>query len=160
MNDLFNLIKLGSNPDNEDCQQVHESLKLAYHIINSSTDAIIICEAEPIHEPGPRIVYVNETFVKDTGYSAEEVIGKTPRILQGANTDSATRRRISDSLRQWKPVREDILNYKKNGEEFWVSLNIFPIADEKGWFTHWISIQHNITERNSKFFTQTFNKRL
>ena len=53
MNDLFNLIKLGAKPDAENFQQVHESLKLAFHIINSSTDAIVICEAEPIDFPGP-----------------------------------------------------------------------------------------------------------
>ena len=53
VNDLFNLIKLGAKPDAENFQQVHESLKLAFHIINSSTDAIVICEAEPIDFPGP-----------------------------------------------------------------------------------------------------------
>ena len=118
MSDLFNLIKLGANPDDENYHQIHESLKLAYHIINSSTDAIIICEAEPIHEPGPRIVYVNETFVKDTGYSAEEVIGKTPRILQGPKTDPAARLRMREAFKKWHPIREDVLNYKKMVKSF------------------------------------------
>ena len=150
VNDLFNVLKLGSNPDETSFHQMHESLKLAFHIINSSTDGIVICEAEPIDEPGPRIVYVNETFVKDTGYSAEEVVGKTPRILQGPKTDPAARLRMRESFKKWKPIREDVLNYKKNGEEFWLSLNIFPIANEIGWYTHWIAIQHDITERKNR----------
>ena len=150
MNDLFNVLKLGSNPDETSFHQMHESLKLAFHIINSSTDGIVICEAEPIDLPGPRIVYVNETFVKDTGYSAEEVIGKTPRILQGPKTDPAARLRMREAFKKWQPIREDVLNYRKNGEEFWLSLNIFPIANETGWYTHWIAIQHDITERKTR----------
>ena len=93
---------------------------------------------------------MNETFVKDTGYSAEEVIGKTPRILQGPKTDPAARLRMRESFKKWQPIREDVLNYRKSGEEFWVSLNIFPIADETGWYTHWIAIQHDITERKHR----------
>ncbi len=147
---LFDAVHLLPNNDAENQHHIHESLKFAYHIINSSTDAIIICEAEPIDEPGPRIVYVNETFVKETGYTSEEVMGKTPRILQGPKTDPITIGRIRDSLKKWQPIREDILNYKKNGEELWINLTIFPIANESGWFTHWIAIQHNITELKNR----------
>jgi PAS domain S-box-containing protein len=143
---LFDAVKLLSRNDATKQHSIHKSLKFAHRIINSSTDAILICEAEPIDEPGPRIVYVNNTFVKETGYTPEEVIGKTPRILQGPKTDLNTSRRIREALKKWQPIREEILNYKKNGEEFWVSLTIFPIANESGWFTHWIAIQHNITK--------------
>ena len=144
---LFDAAICLSKNHNSDSHETQESLKIAYRIINSSTDSIVICEAEPIDEPGPRIVYVNETFIKETGYSLEEVIGKTPRILQGPKTDPAVRARIHDALKKWQPIREDIINYTKNGEEYWVSLSIFPIANESGWFTHWISIQHNINKK-------------
>ncbi|MDP1596157.1 MAG: PAS domain-containing protein [Methylotenera sp.] len=150
MNDLFNVLKLGSNPDDANFHQLHESLKLAYCIINSSTDGIVICEAEPIDEPGPRIVYVNETFVKETGYTPEEVVGKTPRIPQGPKTDPAARLRMREAFKNWQPIHEDVLNYKKNGEEFWLRLSILPIADETGLYTHWIAIQHDITERKNR----------
>lgn len=146
MNDLFDVLNLKSNHDDENDHKIHESLKLAFSIINSATDVIIICEAEPIDEPGPRIVYVNDVFVKKTGYSAEEVLGNTPRILQGPKTDRTTLRRIRDAMEKWQPICEDVLNYKKNGEEFWISLSIFPIADENGKFTHWVSIQRNIKD--------------
>lgn len=128
-------------------QQNQVALKLALQVINSSSDIIVISEAMPIDAPGPRIVYVNEAFVRETGYTVEEVIGKSPRILQGPKTDQATIGRIRAALEKWQPIREEVLNYKKNGEEFWQSLNISPVADESGLFTHWVAIQHNITER-------------
>ena len=124
-----------------------DALELALRIINSSSDIIVICEAEPINEPGPRIIYVNEAFVRETGYTAEEVIGKTPRILQGPKSDKVTIGRIRAALENWQPIREDVLNYKKNGEEFWQELNIFPVADKSGLYTHWVAVQHNITNR-------------
>ena len=148
MHDLFKVANFEFNHENE--HKIHEFLKLTYQIINSSTDVIIVCEAEPTHLPGPRIVYVNKTFEKETGYTSEEVIGKTPRILQGPKTDAAACARMRESFKKWQPIREDVLNYKKSGEEFWISLNIFPIANETGWFTHWIAIQHNITERKNR----------
>ena len=131
----------------DDLQHNQIALKLALQVINSSSDIIVISEASLIDKPGPRIVYVNEAFVRETGYSVEEVIGKTPRILQGPKTDQATSRRIRAALEKWQPIREEVLNYKKNGETFWQSLNIFPVADDGGHFTHWVAIQHNITER-------------
>ena len=131
----------------DDLQHNQLAHRLALQVINSSSDIIVISEASPIGLPGPRIMYVNEVFVRETGYSVEEVIGKTPRILQGPKTDQATLRRIRAALEKWQPIREDVLNYKKNGETFWQSLNIFPVADDSGYFTHWVAIQHNITER-------------
>jgi len=131
----------------DDLQHNQLAHRLALQVINSSSDIIVISEASPIGLPGPRIMYVNEVFVRETGYSVEEVIGKTPRILQGPKTDQATLRRIRAALEKWQPICEDVLNYKKNGETFWQSLNIFPVADDSGYFTHWVAIQHNITER-------------
>ena len=123
------------------------SLDLANRVIKNSSDLILITEAEPYHWPGPRIVFANDALLKTTGYSLEEVIGKTPRIFHGPNTDRDTTRRIHLALAKWQPIREEVLNYTKDGKEFWQELNIFPVANEDGLFTHWVSIQRNITER-------------
>jgi PAS domain S-box-containing protein len=58
-------------------------LRLLESVVISTNDAVVITEAEPIDKPGPRIVYVNPAFTRITGYTPEEVFGKTPRILQG-----------------------------------------------------------------------------
>jgi len=49
-------------------------------------------------------------------------------------------------LRKWEPCEITTINYKKNGEEFWINFTVIPVADETGWFTHWISIERDITE--------------
>jgi diguanylate cyclase (GGDEF)-like protein/PAS domain S-box-containing protein len=123
------------------------SQNVANRIIEHSNDSILISLAEPIDQPGPCIIYANETFSTLTGYSQAEIIGQNPRILQGPHTDLATLARIRKGLAAWQPVREEVLNYKKNGETFWQELNIFPLPNEAGQFTHWVSIQRDITER-------------
>lgn len=120
-------------------------LKLLESVITNATDSVIITEAEPIDLPGPRIIYVNDSFSRMTGYTKEEVIGKTPRILQGPNTNRKTLDRLRKALESWESFETELMNYKKNGEVFWVNFTVVPIADEKGWFTHWIAIERDIT---------------
>ena len=125
-------------------------LKLLESVITNTMDAVLITEAEPFDEPGPRILYVNQAFTKMTGYTAEEVMGKTPRILQGPKTDVQEVARLSESIRCWKPCEVTLINYKKSGEEFWINFTLNPVADEKGWYTHWISIDRDVTERKNE----------
>lgn len=114
-----------------------------------TTDAILITDSETSDRPGHLIVYANEAFEEQTGHSIEEIIGQSPSIFQGPNSDRGTIRRMSESLRLWKPVREEILNYRKDGTEFWVDLSIGPVADESGWVHYWVSIQRDITEKKN-----------
>lgn len=116
------------------------------NLADHTSDAIVIAEAEPIHQPGPRVVWCNRAFTDMTGYLPEEIIGKTPRILQGPKSDRETIGQISQCLRNWKSVRAHLLNYRKNGEEFWVDLNIKPVADTTGWYRFWVAIQREVTE--------------
>ncbi len=125
-------------------------LKLLESVITNANDAVLITEAEPFDEPGPRILYVNEAFTKMTGYTAEEVIGKSPRILQGPKSDMAELARLGRALRNWEPCEITTINYKKNGEEFWINLSVSPVADKNGWYTHWISIERDVTEQKLK----------
>lgn len=129
-------------------REQQERLRLLETAVSRQNDILLITEAEPIDAPeGPKIVYVNEAFVRRTGYQFEEVIGKTPRILQGAKTQPLELARIRRALEAWQPVRAELINYTKAGEEFWIELDIVPIADDKGWYTHWVSVERDITER-------------
>ncbi len=116
--------------------------------VEQSTDVVLITEAEPVDQPGPRIVYVNPAFERMTGYAPAEVLGRTPRVLQGPGSDRAALDRIRTALKSWKPSREVLLNYRKDGSPFWVDLSIVPIANEDGWYTHWLSIQRDVTEQH------------
>ena len=70
-------------------------------------------EAEPIDEPGPRILYVNEAFTQITGYEPEEVLGQTPRILQGPKTDPDELRKLRIALTRWEPITVEVINYRQ-----------------------------------------------
>ena len=124
-----------------------EQVRLLQSVVVNTNDAVLITEAEPIEEPGPCILYANEAFTRMTGYTLEEVLGKTPRILQGPKTDRAQRNRIRVALSRWEPVTVEVINYRKDGSEFWVEISIVPVANKDGWYTHWISVQREITER-------------
>ncbi len=130
-------------------QAASAGMEMLFAAVERAEDVILLTEAEPIDEPGPRIVYVNQAFQRMTGYAPEDVIGKTPRILQGPRSDRSALRRIHAALGNWQPVREELINYRKDGSEFWVDMSIFPIANEKGWYTHWMAIQRDTTAQNA-----------
>jgi len=113
-------------------------------------DAILITEAEPVGLPGPRIVWANKAFERMTGYTLEEIRGKTPRILQGNDTDHAALAKIRTALDAWKPVRVELKNYRKDGSPFWVDLGIQPVTTDDGWHHYWIAIQRETSERHER----------
>jgi PAS domain S-box-containing protein len=117
-------------------------------IANHTLDAFLVTKAEPIDAPdGPSIVYVNPAFTKMTGYKPDEVLGKTPRILQAPETDRDELDRIRAALINWEAVRATLLNQTKSGKRHWVEIDIVPISDRTGWYQYWLSVQRDVTER-------------
>jgi PAS domain S-box-containing protein len=90
---------------------------------------------------------VNEAFTRITGYQPAEVLGKTPRILQGPKTDRAELQRVRTALDRWESVTVEVLNYRKDGSEFWNEFSLVPVADRTGLYTHWIAVQRDTTAR-------------
>jgi PAS domain S-box-containing protein len=93
------------------------------------------------------IEYINPQFIKTTGFTLEEVIGKTPRILKSGNTPKTTYNELWDSILAGKEWSGEFQNRKKNGELYWESANIFPLKDDQGVTTHFIGMKQDITER-------------
>lgn len=146
LNDAGEPIRMmGSMQDITTKKKEEHRLKLLESVITNTRDSVMITEAEPFDEPGPKIVYVNEAFSIMTGYEASEVIGKSPRILQGLNTNREELNRLRESMSKWQSCEVTVINYKKNGEEFWINFSVTPVADEKGWYTHWIAIERDVT---------------
>ena len=113
-------------------------------------DMVVVTEAEP--QPGSairRILYVNPAVCRHSGYTKEELLGRSPSMFQGPETDARKVQDISLSLKHWKPVTQTLLNYRKDGSAYWVEIDIVPIANDEGLYTHWISIQRDITARVS-----------
>ena len=128
-------------------RQGDERLRLLESVVVTANDAVLITAAEPIDLPGPRIIYVNEAFTRMTGYSAEEVLGRTPRLLQGPRSSRMTLDRLRAALTRWESITVEMCNYRKDGTEFWVEFSIVPVTNARGWYTHWVSVQRDITAR-------------
>ena len=118
-------------------------------IVDAAKDVIIVTRADPIDPPGPEIVYVNQAFTELTGYTPEEVIGKTPRLLQSTGTHAASKREIKKALRKHQPVRVTIKNYAKSGREYWLDVSILALRNEAGEVTHFVAIERDVTEQKA-----------
>jgi two-component system CheB/CheR fusion protein len=125
-------------------------LRLYESAMKEATDAILITESDPIDMPGPRIVFTNHAFSEMTGYDPEELIGNTPRMLQGPLTSRKELNRLRKAMENEEACSIEVVNYTKTGEEYWVSIQVTPIADERGNHTHFLSIQKDITQRKSR----------
>jgi PAS domain S-box-containing protein len=127
-------------------ENTEESLRLLGSAVEQAKESIVITDAQ-LDLPGPGIIFVNPAFTQMTGYTAEEVIGKTPRILQGPNTDKTVRQRLRQTLARGESFRAETINYRKDGAEFPIEWDITPIRNARGAITHFVSIQRDITGR-------------
>ena len=111
------------------------------------TDMVVVTSADTLDAPGPEIVYVNQAFVDRTGYSREEILGQSPRVLQGPGTQRLQLDALRAAMLVWQPITVELINYTKSGEEFWVEISLTAIANASGKYTHWVAIERDITER-------------
>ena len=123
-----------------------ETIRLLLSAVQQSKDSIIITTAK-LDRPEPKIVFVNPAFSQMTGYTIEEVLGKTPRILQGPNTNRALLDDLRYHLSKGIPFHGEAINYRKDGEEFYIEWHITPIRNVNQTITHFVAIQRDITAR-------------
>ncbi len=135
-----------------------DHLNLLESVIENTTDAILVSEAEPSDQSGPVIVYANQSFKHLTGYDVDEIIGRTPKLLHGQKTSAETVKLMYGKMLNYESFDVDILNYNKKGEEFWANLSVSPIANSEGKYTHWVSVEKDITEKKSKEIQQELIK--
>ncbi|MBI3562170.1 MAG: diguanylate cyclase [Gammaproteobacteria bacterium] len=115
-------------------------------LVANTNDVIMVMDATPLEEGGPKIVYVNPAFEQLMGYSAAEVIGQNPKLLQGPDTDDKTRYKIRQAMRNGKAIRTQILNYDKEGNQLWLDINLVPLFDEQGELAYYAAIERDLTE--------------
>ncbi len=113
-------------------------------VVEAANDLVIVTDAA-LDSPGPRILYVNPAFTRLTGYTAEEAIGQTPRILQGPGTCRMTLDKIRKNLEAGLDVRETILNFGKSGTRYWLDLCITPLRNSAKNVEAFIAIERDVT---------------
>ena len=127
-------------------QRSLERLRLLASAVQHAEESILITTTE-LTPPGPQIVFVNPAFTKITGYPASEAIGKTPRILQGPQTDRSVLKRLRKDLLEGRVFYGEVINYRKDGTPFYNEWHIEPIRDDLGKVTHYLGMQRDITQR-------------
>ena len=113
--------------------------------VESVDDSILITDNQ-LEEPGPHILYVNKGFTRLTGYEPHEVLGKSPRILQGTQTDRGVLDRLRRLLEKGESYAGETINYRKDGTPYRVSWTIAPI-EEDGKIVSWVAAQQDVTRR-------------
>jgi len=122
----------------------HVFVKLLEQAVDHTRIGITI--TDPNQDDNP-IIYCNEGFLHLSGYKKEEVLGRNCRFLQGSKTNLDTVNTISKAVRKHEQISVEILNYRKNGEEFWNDLNIDPIYIEEEDQYYFVGIQKDITDQ-------------
>ena len=122
-------------------------IKLLYECLECADDMIVVTQADADARGDRPIVYVNAAVERRTGFARAALLGCDARLLQGPGTDPAVRQRLRDAFAQWQPVTVELLNYTRSGEPYWVEMNLSPVADERGWYRYWFSVERDITAR-------------
>jgi PAS domain S-box-containing protein len=119
------------------------SLRKLTTAVEQSPASIVITDLEA------SIEFVNPRFTEVTGYCADDVVGKNPRILQSGLTDKATFTGMWAKLTQGKPWTGELVNQRKNGDIYWEEAQIAPVKDADGKIGHYVAVKTDITERKA-----------
>jgi PAS domain S-box-containing protein len=114
-------------------------------MLESMAESILITDAE-LDAPGPNIIYVNKAFEKMTGWDRKEIIGKSPRVLQGPDTDYTIFNDMKDTLESGRIWSGKTINYRKDGSEFYMDWSIVPIKNTMGKIHQYLAVQKDVTQ--------------
>ena len=123
-------------------RQRENALRLFLRALEASDDSIAIADAQLPDFP---IVFVNQKFLSNSGYRADEVLGRNCRFLSGNDREQPGLLAVRLALQLAEPVQVNLRNYRKNGEMYWNQLTLAPVFNEQGVLTHFVGMQHDIT---------------
>jgi len=125
-------------------QATERILRLRDRALDAINQGIVIADARQVDDP---IIYVNPTFERITGYTAEEARGRNCRFLQGHNSDRRIVHEMRSALAERRTFAGMILNYRKDGTEFWNEITLAPVTNDRGEVTHFVGTQADVTKR-------------
>lgn len=127
-------------------REAQEQLRLLDAAIRSSSEGILITTTKNEDEV-PQVVFANEGMAAMTGYTTEELIGKSLDSFQGPKTNQDVMENMAESLKKGAPFSAEVVHYKKDLTPYLVRWNIAPVRDKVGEITHYVSVQREITEQ-------------
>jgi two-component system, cell cycle sensor histidine kinase and response regulator CckA len=127
-----------------DQHTTEETLRLRDRALGAINQGILIADSGQVGDP---IIYVNPAFERITGYSAKEVVGRNFRFLQGQNSDRQMAHDIQSAMEEHRNFSGMILNYRKDGSEFWNEITVAPVADDRREVTHFVGTHADVTKR-------------
>ena len=116
--------------------------KLLQLVINASNDGIVVAEQEGDDNI---LIYANPAFQRLTGYAVDDILYQDCRFLQGDDRDQPGLEQIRQTIRENKPCRQIIRNYRQDGSAFWNELSITPVFNEADQLTYFIGIQKDVS---------------
>lgn len=123
-----------------------QEVRLLGEAVSHLAEGIVIT-GDGLSWPGPRIVFVNEAMCRITGYTEEELIGQTPRLLQGPDSDRSVLALVRSELEAGRPCEIQITNYRKDGSAYPAEMFVTPIFSLRGKHTHYVAIHRDISRR-------------
>ncbi|MEM7812971.1 MAG: PAS domain-containing protein [Planctomycetota bacterium] len=117
--------------------------------VENCDDAILITDAKLDAPDGPTILYANPAFERMSGYSRDELVGNTPRIVQGPNTDRFVLDELKETLREGRTFHGETINYRKDGTEYIVEWRIKPVRIGDDRIRYYVASQRDLTRRRA-----------
>ncbi|HZW25952.1 MAG TPA: PAS domain S-box protein [Gallionella sp.] len=131
---------LSSGQDITERRQAEDQLRKLAQAVEQSPESIVITDLDA------RIEYVNEAFVRNTGYSREEALGQNPRILQSGKTPRSSYDALWQALTNGRTAQLEMINRRKDGSEYTEFAIITPLRQADGQITHYVAVKEDITE--------------
>ena len=122
------------------------ALALRDRAIQAVSQGILISDP---NQPDHPVIFASAGFERMTGYSADEVLGRNCRFLQGKDTDPAAVATLRDAIAGGRAANVELLNYRKDGSAFWNAVSVNPVHDESGALAYFVGIQSDVTQRRS-----------
>ncbi len=141
---------IGAIQDVTKQKEEEQRLRLLETVITQSKDAVMITDIDTSENEIPNIIFVNSAFTDMTGYSEKEVIGKSAGMFFGKKSDILEYDKLKTAVQEYKECFIETIFYKKNGKEFWINFSMIPVTNKDGEYTHWVSIQRDVTEEKEK----------
>jgi PAS domain S-box-containing protein len=139
--DRIKLLRIDKEKADRELKQSEERIRILSRAMEQSPALVIITDLEG------NIEYVNPKFREITGYSAEEVIGKNPRILKSGRIPDSVYKTLWKTITSGQEWQGEFLNRKKNGDLYWESAYICPIKNESGEISHYLGLKEDVTEQ-------------